>query len=133
MELGSASFRTWFEQRPRPPVLQLRAEIKDRFGQLFRGLAFMHSHGVIHRNLVPPNVLLDATDGTVKLTDMGYSRALNTPLCPYSPEHERLRPQSNREERRLWYRAPELILRQHIYGTAIDIFAAGCLLAEACL
>jgi serine/threonine protein kinase len=29
-----------------------------------------------------------------------------------------------------WYRAPEQVLRSNNYGPGIDIFAAGCILAE---
>jgi len=33
--------------------------------------------------------------------------------------------------RRLWYRAPELILRDEIYGPKVDMWSVGCLLVEA--
>ena len=40
------------------------------------------------------------------------------------------RERSCREARRLWYRAPELLLRKAIYSFEIDIWAFGCILAE---
>lgn len=125
-----SSFAEWFAQaRPTPP--RLRSQIRDRFWQLFRGLSFLHSKGILHRNLTPSNVLLEPATGSVKISDYAHGRSLDNPLRRYSPEAPKLRQQSNRESRRLWYRAPELLLRKPEYGTAIDIWSAGCLLGEA--
>ena len=41
--------------------------------QVARGLAYAHSHKVIHRDIKPGNLLL-AKDGTVKILDMGLAR-----------------------------------------------------------
>ncbi|MDP6637282.1 MAG: serine/threonine-protein kinase [Phycisphaerae bacterium] len=41
--------------------------------QVARGLAYAHSHNVIHRDVKPSNLLLDR-DGTVKILDMGLAR-----------------------------------------------------------
>jgi serine/threonine protein kinase len=41
--------------------------------QAARGLAYAHKNGVIHRDIKPTNLLLDA-DGTVKVLDMGLAR-----------------------------------------------------------
>lgn len=40
------------------------------------GLAFAHEHGVVHRDVKPHNVIIDA-EGTPKLTDFGLARSLD--------------------------------------------------------
>jgi eukaryotic-like serine/threonine-protein kinase len=43
--------------------------------QAARGLAFAHQHGVVHRDVKPHNVLIDA-EGTAKVTDFGIARSV---------------------------------------------------------
>jgi len=43
--------------------------------QAASGLAFAHQHGVVHRDVKPHNVLIDA-EGTAKVTDFGIARSL---------------------------------------------------------
>eukprot|EP00428_Durinskia_dybowskii_P049994 CAMPEP_0170331908 /NCGR_PEP_ID=MMETSP0116_2-20130129/66941_1 /TAXON_ID=400756 /ORGANISM="Durinskia baltica, Strain CSIRO CS-38" /LENGTH=654 /DNA_ID=CAMNT_0010585185 /DNA_START=1 /DNA_END=1966 /DNA_ORIENTATION=- len=84
----------------------------------------------MHRNLKPDNIFIDQR-GCVKLGDFTTTRMLDIPLQAYTPEDPKERDRSGREMRRLWYRAPELILRDDIYGPKVDTWSVGCLFAEA--
>jgi len=84
----------------------------------------------MHRNLKPDNLFLDQ-QGTVKIGDFTTTRMLDLPFQACTPEDPKERDRSGREMRRLWYRAPELILRDEIYGPKVDLWSVGCLLSEA--
>lgn len=86
----------------------------------------------MHRNLKPENILV-TEDGRVKLSDFSQSRLAHLPLSIYTPEDPKERARSGREARRLWYRAPEFLLRKLKYAFEVDLWTAGCLLAELAL
>jgi serine/threonine protein kinase len=46
-----------------------------------RGLAYAHNHQIIHRNVTPRNIMLQATDKAVKLGDLMLAKALEGPLA----------------------------------------------------
>src|SRR5918997_2815064 len=57
------------ERGPAPPEAAIDVAL-----QILRAVRFAHRHGVIHRDIKPHNVLIDA-DGRVKVTDFGIARA----------------------------------------------------------
>ena len=89
----------------------------------------------MHRNLKPDNILVhQATNGPLfKLADFAFSRQFTYAYSEFTPEDPKERERSGREARRLWYRAPELLLRRHEYFLEVDMWAVGCLLAELAL
>ena len=88
--------------------------------QLCKGIAYCHSHRILHRDLKPQNLLINR-DGNLKLGDFGLARAFGVPLRAYT--HEIVT---------LWYRAPEVLLGGKQYSTGVDIWSIGCIFAEMC-
>jgi len=94
------------------------SQIKSLFYQLLKGVNFIHNNWIIHRDLKTSN-LLYSKKGILKIADFGLARKYGNPLKLYTPLVVTL-----------WYRAPELLLNCEKYGTAIDIWSCGCILAE---
>jgi hypothetical protein len=129
-EFVHESFTAWHRRLDEHKGADRVPDIRVKFRQLLTGLSYVHHQGVMHRNLKPDNIFIDAR-GTVKLGDFTTTRMLDIPFQAYTPEDPKERDRSGREMRRLWYRAPELILRDDIYGPKVDMWSVGCLLAEA--
>uniref|UniRef100_A0A0D9V900 Protein kinase domain-containing protein n=1 Tax=Leersia perrieri TaxID=77586 RepID=A0A0D9V900_9ORYZ len=54
--------------------------------QLCKGVAHCHSHGVLHRDLKPQNLLVDKEKGILKIADLGLGRAFTVPMKSYTHE-----------------------------------------------
>ena len=93
------------------------SQIRLIFYQLMRGLKYMHSVGVIHRDLKPRNLLINS-NCDLKIADFGLVR-LETGT-PQMTEYVCTR----------WYRAPEMLYDRPAYDCKVDIFSAGCVLGE---
>jgi serine/threonine protein kinase len=93
-------------------------QVKSFMHQLIAGIAYCHSHRVLHRDLKPQNLLIDKT-GCLKLADFGLARAFGVPVGVIT--HEVVT---------LWYRAPEILLGSRTYSTPVDLWSAGCIFAE---
>lgn len=98
--------------------------MKSLMMQLLRGLDCLHSQNIVHRDIKASNLLIN-NRGQLKLADFGLARILGGPSNP-SIDH---RVFTNRVIT-LGYRPPELLLGGTIYGTEVDIWSAGCILAE---
>uniref|UniRef100_F1L9E3 cyclin-dependent kinase n=1 Tax=Ascaris suum TaxID=6253 RepID=F1L9E3_ASCSU len=101
----------------KPKPLPIRY-IKSFLWQLFRALAYCHTHRVVHRDLKPQNLLVD-NSGVIKLADFGLARSFSMSTRCYT--HEVVT---------LWYRAPEVLLGSKFYSSAIDIWSLACIFAE---
>jgi serine/threonine protein kinase len=92
--------------------------IKSFMYQLLKGIDFCHQNRVLHRDLKPQNLLINSK-GLLKLGDFGLARAFGIPVNTFSNEVVTL-----------WYRAPDVLLGSRTYNTSIDIWSAGCIMAE---
>jgi non-specific serine/threonine protein kinase len=92
--------------------------IKSFMYQLLKGIAYCHENRVLHRDLKPQNLLINKR-GELKLGDFGLARAFGIPVNTFSNEVVTL-----------WYRAPDVLLGSRMYSTSIDIWSAGCIMAE---
>ncbi|KAK6140754.1 hypothetical protein DH2020_025500 [Rehmannia glutinosa] len=54
--------------------------------QILRGIAYCHSHRVLHRDLKPQNLLIDRRTNALKLADFGLARAFGIPVRTFTHE-----------------------------------------------
>jgi serine/threonine protein kinase len=59
--------------------------IKIYAHQLFSGLAHLAQRNIVHRDLLPRNILIDPSNETLKLADFGCAKAV-TPDVPNHPQ-----------------------------------------------
>lgn len=86
--------------------------------QLLCGVCYLHSNRVLHRDIKPPNLLINR-EGLLKICDFGLSRTFSIPPREYTQEVVTL-----------WYRPVELLLGSTEYDTSVDVWSVGCIIAE---
>ncbi|CEL02952.1 mitogen-activated protein kinase mpkC [Aspergillus pseudodeflectus] len=86
--------------------------------QILRGLKYIHSAGVIHRDLKPGNILINE-NCDLKICDFGLARLQEPQMTGYVSTR--------------YYRAPEIMLTWQRYGKKVDMWSVGCIVAEMLL
>lgn len=102
--------------------------IKLYMQQLLAGVEFLHAQQYMHRDMKSANVLV-SHNGNVKIADFGLARKyFEAPpsLQSATPAVRRYTPKVVTR----WYRPPELLLGEHFYTTAIDMWGVGCIFGE---
>lgn len=97
-------------------------EAVDVARQAAEGLAAAHAAGLVHRDVKPANLLLDA-DGTVRLADLGLAR-------PLEPVAATDLTRSGHVMGTVGYLAPEQAVDPAAAGPPADVYGLGCTLCE---
>jgi mitogen-activated protein kinase 15 len=92
--------------------------------QLLKSLKYMHSAGLIHRDMKPSNLLLNS-ECHMKVADFGLAR-----LISQSDRQEGSNPVLTDYVATRWYRAPEILLGSTKYTKGVDMWSIGCILGE---
>ncbi|XP_025090689.1 serine/threonine-protein kinase NLK-like isoform X1 [Pomacea canaliculata] len=87
--------------------------------QILRGLKYLHSARVLHRDIKPGNLLVNS-NCCLKICDFGLARIEE----PDEDVH------MTQEVVTQYYRAPEILMGASHYTSAVDIWSVGCIFAE---
>ncbi|XP_022736325.1 probable serine/threonine-protein kinase At1g54610 isoform X2 [Durio zibethinus] len=117
MAVAGEAIRDWTPRRAN--TFEKLEKVKCYMKQLLSGLEHCHKHGVLHRDIKGSNLLID-NEGILKIADFGLAS-----FC----DPEQKKPLTSRVVT-LWYRPPELLLGATYYGVGVDLWSAGCILAE---
>lgn len=102
------------------PTFKLESAQKKHLAkQLFEGLDYLHTRGVLHRDIKAANILV-SNEGILKIADFGLAR--------FYAKHHQL-DYTNRVIT-IWYRSPELLLGETQYSAAVDVWSAACVMVE---
>jgi len=98
------------------PVLT-EVDIKYYIFQLLKALDFVHSRGIMHRDVKPGNVMIDHRRRKLRLIDWGLAEFYH----PGQTYHIRVGSR--------YYKGPELLVGYKEYDYSLDIWSVGCMLA----
>lgn len=87
--------------------------------QILRGLKYLHSANILHRDIKPGNLLVNS-NCLLKICDFGLARVAE-------PNDDVL---LTREVVTQYYRAPEILMGARHYTSAVDMWSVGCVFAE---
>ena len=101
------------------PQMLTQDHVKLFLYQILRGVKYLHSAGIIHRDIKPGNLLVNS-NCLLKICDFGLARVV---------EMNKNRDMTQ-EVVTQYYRAPELLLGAKHYDFAVDMWSVGCIYGE---
>lgn len=93
-------------------------QVKSVTKQMFLGINYLHQNYIVHRDIKPSNLMISGT-GILKIIDFGLSRRVIQYGEPMTPHRMTC-----------WYQPPEILFEAPKYGFEVDLWSAGCVLAE---
>ncbi|CAH1986174.1 unnamed protein product [Acanthoscelides obtectus] len=93
--------------------------IKVFLYQILRGLKYLHSARILHRDIKPGNLLVNS-NCVLKICDFGLARV-------EEPDSSKAMTQ---EVVTQYYRAPEILMGAKHYSAAVDVWSVGCIFGE---
>ena len=102
-----------------------KPQVRNALRDMFSALAFIHAQGIIHRDVKPSNILLRSLDGPAYLADFGIAWAPGDKVASEAADSKVT------DVGTTCYRPPELLFGNRSYGCSLDMWAAGCTVAEA--
>lgn len=94
-----------------------KTKLKKYTWELLKGLDYIHSMGIMHRDIKPYNVCYDFENDKIKIIDFGLAEF-------YYPLQEH----NVRVASRV-YKSPELLVNYKKYDYSLDLWSLGCILA----
>ena len=85
--------------------------------KILQSLEFAHSHGIMHRDVKPLNIVIDNDAKELRLIDWGLAEF-------YHPNKE-----YNVRVASRYYKGPELLVDDKLYHYSLDIWSLGCTMA----
>jgi len=92
-------------------------DIRYYIFELLKALEYSHSHGIMHRDVKPHNVMIDHEKRRLRLIDWGLAEF-------YHPERE-----YNVRVASRYFKGPELLVDLQDYDYALDMWSLGCMFA----
>lgn len=119
LPLGYGDLRKWISNRR-----QMNEDQQLDFAlQILGGLSYIHTCGVLHRDIKPQNIIVNLDNGApiYKISDFGAARGcgIGTPTGPYTGIICTL-----------WYRSPEILMGLDTYNDRLDVWSIMCVLYE---
>ena len=95
-----------------------QSEVKFMMHQILSAMAHVHERWYLHRDMKTSNILVHKT-GRIALCDFGLARKYEVPARRMTLGVVTL-----------WYRAPEILFGEAMYGPEIDLWSIGCIFGE---